>query len=56
MGANAFAHESGIHQDGMLKSPDTYEIMRPELIGRSRNDAAGAAPPSANTNATDGLG
>jgi len=56
VGANAFAHESGIHQDGMLKSPDTYEIMRPELIGRSRNDAAGAAPPSANTNATDGLG
>ena len=42
VGANAFAHESGIHQDGMLKSPDTYEIMRPELIGKSRTDAAGA--------------
>ena len=42
VGANAFAHESGIHQDGMLKSPDTYEIMRPELIGKSRVDAAGA--------------
>jgi 2-isopropylmalate synthase len=41
VGANAFAHESGIHQDGMLKSPDTYEIMRPELIGKSRSDAAG---------------
>jgi isopropylmalate/homocitrate/citramalate synthase len=41
VGANAFAHESGIHQDGMLKSPDTYEIMRPELIGKSRVDAAG---------------
>lgn len=45
MGANAFAHESGIHQDGMLKSPDTYEIMRPELIGKSRVDAAGVLLP-----------
>lgn len=33
VGANAFAHESGIHQDGMLKNPTTYEIMRPESIG-----------------------
>jgi len=33
VGANAFAHESGIHQDGMLKHPSTYEIMRPELVG-----------------------
>jgi 2-isopropylmalate synthase len=33
VGANAFAHESGIHQDGMLKAPETYEIMRPELVG-----------------------
>jgi 2-isopropylmalate synthase len=33
VGANAFAHESGIHQDGMLKNPLTYEIMRPETIG-----------------------
>ncbi|MFZ7128659.1 MAG: 2-isopropylmalate synthase [Desulfobacterales bacterium] len=33
VGANAFAHESGIHQDGMLKNPMTYEIMRPETIG-----------------------
>ena len=33
MGANAFAHEAGIHQDGMLKNPLTYEIMRPETIG-----------------------
>jgi 2-isopropylmalate synthase len=31
--ANAFAHESGIHQDGMLKHQDTYEIMRPETVG-----------------------
>ena len=37
VGANAFAHESGIHQDGMLKNPMTYEIMRPEDIGLSTN-------------------
>ena len=45
VGANAFAHESGIHQDGMLKSRDTYEIMRPELIGLQRQDQAGARAP-----------
>jgi 2-isopropylmalate synthase len=33
VGANAFAHESGIHQDGMLKNSMTYEIMRPETVG-----------------------
>lgn len=33
VGANAFAHEAGIHQDGMLKNPLTYEIMRPETVG-----------------------
>jgi 2-isopropylmalate synthase len=33
VGANAFAHESGIHQDGMLKNEATYEIMRPEAVG-----------------------
>ena len=33
VGDNAFAHESGIHQDGMLKNPLTYEIMTPESIG-----------------------
>ncbi len=33
VGANAFAHESGIHQDGVLKNAMTYEIMRPEDIG-----------------------
>lgn len=33
IGANAFAHESGIHQDGMLKEKTTYEIMSPETIG-----------------------
>ena len=33
VGQNAFAHESGIHQDGMLKERSTYEIMRPEDVG-----------------------
>lgn len=33
VGANAFAHESGIHQDGMLKNRETYEIMTPEDVG-----------------------
>jgi 2-isopropylmalate synthase len=33
VGANAFAHEAGIHQDGVLKEPTTYEIMTPESIG-----------------------
>ncbi len=33
VGANAFAHESGIHQDGMLKDSSTYEIMTPESVG-----------------------
>jgi 2-isopropylmalate synthase len=37
VGANAFAHEAGIHQDGMLKNQDTYEIMRPETVGVSRS-------------------
>ncbi|MDZ4159288.1 MAG: 2-isopropylmalate synthase [Anaerolineaceae bacterium] len=33
VGANAFAHEAGIHQDGILKHQQTYEIMRPETVG-----------------------
>ena len=33
VGANAFAHEAGVHQDGMLKERSTYEIMRPEDVG-----------------------
>lgn len=41
VGANAFAHESGIHQDGMLKHRETYEIMSPETIGLARVDDAG---------------
>jgi 2-isopropylmalate synthase len=36
VGANAFAHEAGIHQDGMLKNNQTYEIMRPETVGVSQ--------------------
>ena len=35
VGANAFAHEAGIHQDGILKHQETYEIMRPETVGAS---------------------
>ncbi len=38
VGANAFAHESGIHQDGVLKHAGTYEIMTPESIGLSRSN------------------
>ena len=37
VGANAFAHESGIHQDGMLKHAGTYEIMTPESVGLGRS-------------------
>jgi 2-isopropylmalate synthase len=37
VGANAFAHESGIHQDGVLKSRETYEIMRAEDVGWNTN-------------------
>ena len=36
VGRNAFAHESGIHQDGMLKNAETYEIMTPESVGVSK--------------------
>jgi 2-isopropylmalate synthase len=37
VGANAFAHEAGIHQDGMLKNQQTYEIMRPETVGAAQS-------------------
>ena len=37
VGRNAFAHESGIHQDGMLKNAQTYEIMTPESVGLNRS-------------------
>jgi 2-isopropylmalate synthase len=36
VGANAFAHESGIHQDGMIKNRNTYEIMTPQSVGLSK--------------------
>lgn len=38
VGANAFAHESGIHQDGMLKNAQTYEIMTPESVGLTKSN------------------
>lgn len=38
VGRNAFAHEAGIHQDGMLKEPSTYEIMRPDDVGWIKTD------------------
>ncbi len=38
VGKNAFAHESGIHQDGMLKNAETFEIMRPQDIGLSETN------------------
>lgn len=38
VGANAFAHESGIHQDGVLKHAQTYEIMTPESVGLDRSE------------------
>ena len=38
VGENAFAHEAGIHQDGVLKNKLTYEIMTPESIGRASNE------------------
>ena len=37
VGANAFAHEAGIHQDGVLKNRMTYEIMEPETVGLTKN-------------------
>ena len=40
VGANAFAHEAGIHQDGMLKHQTTYEIMRPEDVGGNQTKLA----------------
>ena len=46
VGRNAFAHEAGIHQDGMLKEPPTYEIMRPEDVGFCQ-DRSGAGQSTA---------
>lgn len=38
VGSNAFAHESGIHQHGMMSNPETYEIMTPESVGAKKTD------------------
>ena len=38
VGENAFSHESGIHQDGVLKEKSTYEIMTPESVGKINNN------------------
>lgn len=38
VGSNAFAHESGIHQHGMLNNPETYEIMTPESVGAEKTN------------------
>jgi len=38
VGSNAFAHEAGIHQDGMLKDANTYEIMTPESVGLRKSN------------------
>ena len=43
VGANAFKHESGIHQDGMIKDKSTYEIMTPESIGLMRGESQSGA-------------
>jgi 2-isopropylmalate synthase len=43
VGANAFQHESGIHQDGMIKDKSTYEIMTPESIGLMRGESQSGA-------------
>jgi 2-isopropylmalate synthase len=37
VGGNAYSHESGIHQDGVLKNPETYEIINPNLVGVTTN-------------------
>ena len=56
VGRNAFAHESGIHQDGMLKNAQTYEIMTPESVGVTKTSLvmgkhSGRAPPSSRRSA-----
>jgi 2-isopropylmalate synthase len=38
VGKNAFAHESGIHQDGVIKEPTTYEIMKPQMLGINQSN------------------
>ncbi|MFH1835881.1 MAG: 2-isopropylmalate synthase [Methanobacteriota archaeon] len=41
VGDNAFTHEAGIHVDGILKKPETYELIKPELVGASRRFVLG---------------
>ncbi len=41
VGENAFTHEAGIHVDGILKKPETYEAIKPELVGRRRSFVLG---------------
>ncbi len=53
VGDNAFAHEAGIHQDGVLKYQQTYEIMTPETVGpRSRTASCSASTPGATRSST----
>ena len=52
VGRNAFAHEAGIHQDGMLKERSTYEIMRPEDVGVPGPTSSWASTPAATPCAT----
>jgi len=52
VGENAFTHESGIHTQGMLANPDTYEAIAPELVGGTRRLASGKHSGSAGIKAT----
>jgi 2-isopropylmalate synthase len=55
VGANAFAHEAGIHQDGMLKNNLTYEIIRPETVGVSQSKLVLGSIPAARSQGAFGL-
>ena len=48
VGANAFAHEAGIHQDGILKNPLTYQVISPEAVGVARTGWCWASIPGRN--------
>ena len=55
VGSNAFAHESGIHQDGYLKNPLTYEIMTPQSVGlRAARCRSASCPAGAGSRASSG--
>ena len=51
VGRNAFAHESGIHQDGVLKHAETFEIMTPESVGLKNPRSSWASIPGATPSA-----